>query len=77
MYISAPIAFAAAVTPNDATPVGPTRAIYVGTTGNLTVRMYGDSNSVVTFNNVPVGWHSIQCDRVMAATTAGNIVAGW
>ena len=68
---------AAAITPSDTVNLGsPTRSIYVGVTGNLTVLMYG--GQVVTFNNVPVGIFPIQVLRVNATgTTATNLVALW
>lgn len=74
--VSNPAGYADAVTPSDATVLGsPTRAIYVGGTGNLAVRMYR-SQQVVTFAAVPVGILPIQVDKVMNTnTTATNIVA--
>jgi hypothetical protein len=73
--VSDPARYGLAVTPSDVTVLNPTRALYIGTTGNLTVRMYGGQNNV-TFTTVPVGIFPIQVDRVLATgTTASNIVA--
>lgn len=66
---------AAAVTPSDSTIIPVSRALYVGTTGNLSVRM-ADSQATVLFSNVPVGIFPVQVDMVFASsTTASNIVA--
>ena len=66
---------ATAVTPSDATIIPITRSLYVGTTGNLTVRM-ADQKASVLFSNVPVGIFPLQVDMVMATgTTASTIVA--
>jgi hypothetical protein len=32
---------------------------------------------ILTFGNVPVGWHPIRVTRVWTSTTATNIVADW
>lgn len=76
-HIGDPAVHAAAITPSDATDLtAPTRSIYVGTTGNMTVKMYG--GEIVTFSNVPVGIFPIQCLRVNATgLTAGALVAMW
>lgn len=64
----------ATVTPSDATVIQVTRALYVGTTGNLTVRMADGQTQL--FSNVPVGVFPIQVDMVMSTgTTASTIVA--
>jgi len=66
---------AAEVTASDVTIIPTTRALYVGVTGNLSVRMSDDEN-VVTFLNVPVGIFPIQVIQVMAtSTTASSIIA--
>lgn len=66
---------AAAVTTSDATVIPVCRALYVGTTGDLNVRM-AQSAATVLFKTVPVGIFPIQVDQVMAtSTTASNIVA--
>lgn len=67
----------AAVTPNDAAnlPTVPTRALYVGTGGNIVVDSV--SSTSITFRNVPPGTMlPIAVYRVRAtSTTASNIVA--
>lgn len=76
-YVSDPVKFAVAVTPSDSDTIGPFRALYVGVTGNVAVRMYGGQNNV-TFTNLAVGWHPIQGDKVLSTgTTASDIKAGW
>lgn len=64
----------AAVTPSDSTVLSGVRALYIGVAGNLAVRAVG-SSTTVTFTAVPAGMLlPIAVDRVMAATTATNIV---
>lgn len=71
---TAPAHGAFLVTPGDATFIPVTRALYVGTTGNLNVRMADDQT--VLFTAVPVGIFPIQVDQVLATgTSASNIVA--
>lgn len=74
--VSDPAAFASAIVPADGTNLSsPTRGIYVGVTGNLTVRMFRGQNTI-TFLNVPVGILPIQVDRVLATgTTATQLIA--
>lgn len=64
---------AVAVTKSDSTIIPTTRALYVGVTGNLVVRMARGEQA--TFANVPVGIFPIQVDQVLNATTASSIVA--
>lgn len=50
------------------------KALYIGTTGDLTVQLVGDSGTVV-FKAVPAGAIlPIRVQRVLAATTAADIV---
>lgn len=72
-----PAAEAFAVTPADADLSSDqyTRAIYVGGTGDLVVKMAGAENDV-TFVGVPTGTIlPIRVSQIKAATTATNIVA--
>ena len=70
-----PASGAAAVTPSDSTELGPCRALYVGGAGNVVVWMPGRSDNI-TFLAVPAGTIlPVMARRVMAATTATNIVA--
>ena len=63
------------VTPSDATILPVTRGLYVGGTGNHSVVMAEDQNSVI-FSAVPAGTIlPIQVTQVLAATTATLIVA--
>ena len=68
---------AASVVPSDSTDLTITsRAIYVGTSGDL--RVTTASGSVVTFSNVPEGILPMRVSRVHASgTTATGIVAIW
>lgn len=62
------------VTPSDSTNLETTRAIYVGTTGNLAVTMA--DGQVVTFTAAAVGYHPLQVTKIMATnTTAGSLLA--
>lgn len=66
---------AVAVTPHDTTVFPLCRSLYVGTAGNITVRM-ADGQDTVAFANVPVGILPIQVDKVYTTGTgASNIVA--
>ena len=65
---------AVAVTASDATVIPACRALYVGVTGNIAVRMA--SGNAATFANVPVGVFPVQVDKVLSTgTTASSIVA--
>lgn len=74
-HVSDPSKYAVAVTPSDSTNLTPTRGLYIGTSGNLSVTMNGQ---IVAFANVPVGILPIEVTRVRSTgTTAGSIVALW
>lgn len=69
-----PAAGAAAITPSDSTELN-CRAIYVGGGGNVVVQMPGRDTSI-TFSNVLAGtFMPVSARRVMAATSATNLVA--
>lgn len=72
-----PITSAAVVTPDDANDLTHvTRAIYIGTAGDLRVTLA--NGGTLTFVNMVAGWHPIRVTRVWAAgTTADHIVATW
>ena len=74
--VADPARYGAAVTPSDSVNLpAPTRGLYVGVTGNISIEM---SNGTVIFSNVLAGIFPIQCTRVNATgTTATNIVALW
>jgi hypothetical protein len=66
---------ATTVVASDATVFPVCRGLYVGTTGNLTVRM-ASTQATQLFSNVPVGIFPIQVDMVLSTgTTAADIVA--
>lgn len=76
MYnLSNPAIDGIAVIPSNTVVIPTTRALYVGSTGNVTVRFKG--GSVVTFVAVPAGQYLVlQVDQVRATgTSAGSIVA--
>lgn len=65
----------APIVKDDATPIGSPRAIYVGTGGDLAVRMAGDTVDTV-FKNVPSGHVLPICPNyVRVASTAADLVA--
>jgi hypothetical protein len=71
--------FAGAVTPSDGTDLSyVTRAVFVGTGGNLEVNMAGNDTTVV-LTGVPDGaFLPISVSRILDGnTTASNIVAFW
>jgi hypothetical protein len=72
-----PAPSAAAVTPSDATVFAqPSRGLYIGTAGNVAVRML-ESQNTIAFSNVPAGTMlPVRVDMVMlAGTSAGNIIS--
>ncbi len=75
--VDGPATNGAVVTPSDSTDLGfTTRAIYIGTGGNLQVQM---ANGPVLFTNLQAGQVlPIRASRIYnALTTAANIVALW
>lgn len=75
--LTAPGSASEAITPHDTNELteGPSRAIYVGVTGNLTVRLLNDDDDTL-FSNVPVGIFPIRASHVRSTgTTATNLVA--
>jgi hypothetical protein len=74
--LTSPPEHAVAVTPADQDLAHVTRALYVGTGGDLAVRMQ-DGGSV-TFASVPSGTLlPLRVSRVLPASTAGGIVGLW
>ena len=70
----APAINALAVTPADVDLVAFTKQIYVGTTGDLHVKMAGNEN-ITVFASVPAGTiFRMVVSQVRAATTASDIV---
>ena len=74
--ITAPPSNAEAVTPSDSADLTiPTRALHIGTSGDLRVRTLGGQE--VTYRNVS-GTKVLRVARVFAAgTTASDIIAEW
>ena len=65
---------AVAVTVSDTTVIPATRGLWVGTSGNIAVRMV--NGDAVTFASVPVGYLPVQVDMVKSTdTTADDIIA--
>ena len=65
---------ARSVTASDATIIPTTRALYIGATGDVAVRMA--SGASVTFTAVAAGVFPVQVDQVLATgTTATGIIA--
>ncbi|MGE8367006.1 spike base protein, RCAP_Rcc01079 family [Cupriavidus sp.] len=74
---SSPAIKAAVVTPSDTAVLDPpTKSLYIGTTGDLTV-VLADDTTTVTFTQVPAGTVlPVMVKKVMATGTAAtNIVA--
>lgn len=64
-----------AVTKSDSTILETTRALWVGTTGDVAV-VFADGGAAVTIPSVPVGILPVQVTKVMSTnTTASNMVA--
>lgn len=77
-YNAGPAANSIAVTPSDTVSLtATTRALYVGTSGNLTVLMAGGQTTL--FTAVPAGsLLPLQVTRVNATGTAAtNLIAMW
>ncbi len=78
LSLDSPAESAAPVTPNDTTDLAvATRSLFVGTPGDVTVHMLGQSTPV-TFPNLPVCLLPIRVDRVLSTgTSASDIIALW
>lgn len=65
---------AVVITVSDTTVIPTTRAIYVGTSGNIRVQTAEGQD--ITFSNVPVGVFPLQVEKVFStSTTASNLIA--
>lgn len=72
---AAPAISAVALTATDGVQLAITRALYIGTAGDVTVVMAGVAGNI-TFKNVPVGIFPIRIRELRATgTTALQIVA--
>jgi hypothetical protein len=78
MNVGNPAGYAAVVVPSDVTIFdSPTRALYIGTAGNIAVRMFHGQNTL-TILGVVAGILPLRVDKVMATgTTAAQITALW
>lgn len=63
---------AVAVVPSDATVFPVCRALYVGSSGNITLRT--PDGQTVLFSNVAAGIFPVQCDMVMSTGTAASLM---
>lgn len=73
--VSAPAYKAVAVTPSDGTPIPTCRALYIGTGGDVTVKV-GTDTAVLHKNTASGSVLPVQATFVMATgTTAADIVA--
>lgn len=67
------------ITPNnDVALIQTTRAIYIGTSGNVNVEMIGfeDANVDILFENVPVGILPIRVSRIYSSNTTATGLIG-
>ena len=75
--VSDPADHAYSITPDSTTDLPfSTRAVYVGSTGNLVVSMVTDTaNTFITFASIPAGSIlPIRVKRISEASTAGNLI---
>lgn len=61
------------LTASNSTVFETTRALYIGVSGDVTVKMEDQDN--VTFKNVPVGIFPIQCIQFRTTSTASEVIA--
>ena len=62
-----------AVTTSNSDQARPFSRLWIGVTGNVTIRTFDDQD--VQFSNVPVGWLDVAGKQVRTATTATTIIA--
>ena len=63
-----------AVSKSDVTVVN-YKSLYIGTGGNVAVRLVGNPGTTLTFVNVPDGtWLPVWVVKVLAATTASDMI---
>ena len=63
------------ITPNDSNIFDPTRAILLGTTGNLNVVMFDGSTGII--QNVPAGLYPLSVVKVLATSTTATGIVGF
>ena len=71
--VSNPAGYAEAITPSSSELTFYTRALYVGVSGDIVVKMAGGDNTI-TFKNVPVGILPIRIIQLAPGTTASEII---
>lgn len=65
---------AVSITPSDTATFDVTRALYIGTTGDVAVKM--KNGATITFSSAPVGVLPIRVQQVLSTgTTASGIIA--
>jgi hypothetical protein len=77
--LQSPVRSSFAITPSDTAELpNVTRAIYIGSAGNLTARL-ADDTAAVTFNGLPAGsMLPIRVRQIFASeTTAGMVLVGF
>jgi len=76
--LNSPARNAMDITPSDTVDLPfVTRAIYVGTSGDIVVNMVGSqTTNPITYHNVSRGWHSICVSRVYATGTTADQMRG-
>lgn len=71
-----PVGIAEAVTPSDSEDLTyVSRALWVGTEGNLSVITAG--GQTVALANVNVGWHPIRVSRIRSTGTTATDIVAW
>ncbi len=73
--VSGPLDSAEEITPSDSLELPRiSRALWIGVAGDVRVTMR--SGHVVTFENLPVGWHPIRVRQIWATgTTADSLIS--
>ncbi len=74
-YMTAPSSSLVVITPSDSTQLSPMpRMLYIGSHGDLVVLASDDSVPITLFGLPTGAFVPIRAQKVMAATTASNIV---
>lgn len=69
-----PATHVTAITPNDSTTFSATRALYIGSGGNL--RVLTVDNDTITFTAVPIGILPIRVTKVFSTSTTASSILG-
>lgn len=77
--LSSPLVKAESITPHDSNEITTgCRALYVGTAGDVSVILKGDTSAVLLKNLAAGVWHPMQVKVVQATgLTAADVVAGY